>query len=383
MLSASVLVFLASLAFSVYILLGYPLLLAVLARRDHEVRRRFEPRTVSVLLTVYNGEKWIRDKLRSILSLDYPRELMQVIAISDGSTDGTDDIVREFKEQGVELLRVPRGGKAAALNAGLRQARGEVLFFTDVRQPLDAGCLKSLVCCLGDPSVGAACGHVYFLGGKEEQQAHMGLYWRYEKWIRLNHTRIHSIQAGTGCIYAMRRELAAPVPPDTLLDDSYLPLCAFFRGYRFVFDTGAIAYEYPTTLDAEFHRKVRTLAGIYQLIGIFPALIGPGNRMWIHFVSHKLGRLLAPFALILMAISSFGLPGAWRPAAIAAQGAFYLAAALDSCIPASWPVKRISSLARTFVVLMAAALCAVAIFFVPARKLWKETQTARPPAPSP
>jgi biofilm PGA synthesis N-glycosyltransferase PgaC len=367
-------IFLASLTFTIYIVFGYPLLLAVLARNDYKIRKSFEPTDVSILLPVYNGEKWIREKLLSILDLDYPPELRRVIVISDGSTDRTDAIAREFAGQGVDLLRVPRGGKAAALNAGLRAARGQILFFTDVRQPLDPGCLKSLVACLGDPSVGAACGHVYFLGGPKEQAAHMGLYWRYEKWVRLNQTRIHSIQAGTGCIYAMRRELAAPVPPDALLDDSYLPLCAFFRGYRFVFDTEAIAYEYPTTLDAEFHRKVRTLAGIYQLIGIFPALIGPGNRMWIHFVSHKLGRLLVPFALIGMAVSSFGLPGAWKVAAIVAQGTFYLTAALDSWIPGHWPIKRISSLARTFVVLMAAAFCAVTIFFIPARRLWKETR---------
>jgi len=372
--NGSALVFLISLSFTVYLLLGYPLLLAVLARRDHKIEKHFEPKPVSLLLAVYNGEKWIRDKLLSILRLDYPRELLRVIVISDGSSDGTDEMVREFAPNGVELLRVPHGGKAAALNAGLQVADGEILFFTDVRQPLDPGCLKSLVSCLGDPSVGAACGHLYFLGGAAEQQAHMGLYWRYEKWIRLKHTRIHSIQAGTGCIYAMRRELAPPIPPDTLLDDSYLPLCGFFRGYRFVFDTGAIAFEYPTTLDAEFRRKVRTLAGIYQLIGIFPALIGPGNRMWIHFVSHKLGRLLAPFALLAMAVTSFGLPGGWRIAAVAGQAAFYLLAVLDAAIPKGWPLKRISAPVRTFVVLMAASLCAVAIFFVPARKLWRETR---------
>jgi biofilm PGA synthesis N-glycosyltransferase PgaC len=363
-------IFLISCSFTLYIVFGYPLLLAILARRDHPVRKRFEPRTVTVLLTVYNGEKWIRDKLRSILALDYPRELMQILVISDGSVDATDDIACEYAPEGVELLRVPHGGKAAALNAGLRGARGDVLFFTDVRQPLDPGALKSLVACLGDPAVGAACGHVFFLGSPEEQRAHMGLYWRYEKWIRLHHTRIDSIQAGTGCLYAMRRELAQPIPPGTLLDDSYLPLCAFFRGYRFVFDTGAVAYEYPTTLDAEFRRKVRTLAGIYQLIGIFPALIGPRNRMWIHFVSHKLGRLLVPFALILMAVASLGLPGAYAPLAAGAQAAFYLLAGADSWIPPSWPLKRVSALARTFVVLMAASLCAVAIFFVPPRKLW-------------
>jgi biofilm PGA synthesis N-glycosyltransferase PgaC len=302
--------------------------------------------------------------------------LLQVLVISDGSTDGTDAIVREFSARGVELLPVPHEGKAAALNAGMQNARGDVLFFTDVRQPLDPGCLKSLVGSLGDPAVGAACGHVYFLGTEDEQQAHMGLYWTYEKWIRRMHTRIHSIQAGTGCVYAMRHELAAPIPPDTLLDDSYLPLCAFFRGYRFVFDPGAIAYEYPTTLDAEFHRKVRTLAGIYQLIYIFPKLIGPANGMWIHFLSHKLGRLLAPFALILMAGSSFGLPDPWRWLAVSAQALFYLLAVLDPLIPAGWPIKRLSSLARTFVVLMAASLCAVAIFFVPARRLWRETRVS-------
>jgi len=370
-------IFLVSAGFTAYILFGYPLLLAVLARKDHPIRKRFEPKTVTILLTVYNGEKWLREKLISILQLDYPAELRHVMVISDGSTDRTDEIARGFAAEGVELLRVPHGGKAAALNVGLAAARGEILFFTDVRQPLDAGSLKSLVSCFGDPEVGAACGHVYFLGSQEEQRAHMGLYWRYEKWIRLNHTRIHSIQAGTGCIYAMRRELAAPIPPDTLLDDSYLPLCAFFRGYRFVFDTGAVAYEYPTTLDAEFRRKVRTLAGIYQLTGIFPALLGPGNRMWIHFVSHKLGRLVMPFALILMAAASFGLPGVWRVAAVGGQAASYLLAALEPHIPKGQArplalLKRMASLARTFVVLMAASFCAVAIFFVPPRRLWKE-----------
>ena len=369
----AVIVFLLSLSFIVYVAVGYPLLLAVLARHDHKIDKHFEPKTVTLLLPVYNGEKWMRNKLRSILGLDYPRELLKIMVISDGSSDGTDDIVREFAGDGVELLRVPRGGKAAALNAGMRAAEGEILFFTDVRQPLDPGCLKSLVSCLGDPSVGAACGQVCFLGAKEEQRVHMGVYWRYEKWIRLNHTRIHSIQAGTGCIYAMRRVLTSQIPPETLLDDTYLPLCGFFRGYRFVFDPGAVAHEYPTRLHAEFHRKVRTLAGIYQLIGFFPVLIGPGNRMWIHFVSHKLGRLLAPFALLLLAVSSCGLPGAWRAVAVTAQAAFYLLAALDPAIPRSWLVKKVSSLARTFVVLMAASLCAVAIFFVPARKLWKET----------
>ncbi len=367
--------FLLSAGLILYVMFGYPLLLAWLARRNpRPVRKRLEPKTVTVLLTVYNGEQWIRSKLESVLQLDYPRELLEILVISDGSTDGTDEIVREFAARGVNLLRLPRGGKAQALNAGIAQARGEVLFFTDVRQPLEPDCLKSLVACLGDPEVGAACGHVYFIG--KDRGAHMGLYWRYEKWIRANHTRLDSILAGTGCIYAMRRELAVPIPPDTLLDDSYLPLAALYRGYRFVFDTGAVAYEYPTSLDTEFRRKVRTLAGIYQLMGRFPQLWQPGSRMWIHFISYKLGRLLMPFALIAMAVASPGLPAPWAAITVGGQLLFYSLAAAHPWIPERWPLRRLTSVAYTFVVLMAASLCAVSIFFVPARSLWKETRVA-------
>jgi cellulose synthase/poly-beta-1,6-N-acetylglucosamine synthase-like glycosyltransferase len=363
--------FLLGSGFALYVVFGYPLFLGWLARRASvPVKRCFEPRSVSVLLAVYNGERWMGEKLESILALAYPRERMEILVISDGSTDGTDDIVRQFEPAGVQLLRVPRGGKAAALNFGMARASGEILFFTDVRQPLEPGCLKSLVSCLGDPTVGAVCGHVLFRG--DAGGAHLGLYWRYEKWIRDNHTLLDSILAGTGCIYAMRRELVSPIPSDILLDDSYLPLSAFLRGYRFVLDRGAIAYEFPNSLETEFHRKVRTLAGIYQLVGRFPSLVLPGRRMWLHFLSYKLGRVLLPFALLAMLLSSFGLPGWWRTAAVGMQALFYGLALVDGWIPEAWKVKRAASVARTFVVLMAASLCAVSIFFVPPRRLWKE-----------
>lgn len=370
---ASSIVFLLSAVFAVYVVFGYPLLLAGLARRPgRPVRRHFKPTTVTVLMCVYNGERWIRTKLESILALEYPRDLMQVVVVSDGSTDATNDIVLEFTKRGVELILLPRSGKATALNAGIERAHGDILFFTDVRQPLDPGCLTSLVSTLGDAEVGAACGHVYFIG--DPQGAHMGLYWRYEKWIRTNQTRLDSILAGTGCVYAMRRELAVAIPPATLLDDSYLPLSAFVRGYRFVMDPEAVAWEYPNSLDSEFRRKVRTLAGIYQLIGFFPNLVRIGSRMSFHFISYKLGRLLVPFALIGMAVSSVWLPRPWSSVALGAQAVFYLLALVEPWLPQALPGRRIASVIRTFVVLMAASLCAVSIFFVPAQKLWKPTE---------
>jgi hypothetical protein len=118
---------------------------------------------------------------------------------------------------------------------------------------------------------------------------------------------------------------------------------------------------------------VRTLAGVYQIVGSYPALLGPRNRMWIHFFSHKLARLVMPWAIIAAGIASFGLPGRWKYVAIGAQAIGYMLAT-DAWLPASFPLRRVTSPLRTFAVLMTASLCALAILFVPARVLWKETR---------
>jgi cellulose synthase/poly-beta-1,6-N-acetylglucosamine synthase-like glycosyltransferase len=226
--------FVLSLAFIFYVAIGYPLLLALLPAR----RRRNEPephadRTVSIILPVRNGSKWLRPKLESIIALDYPRHLLQILVVSDGSTDDTDSIAAEYP--GIELLRIPPSGKAGALNAGLAHATGELLFFTDVRQQLDPQCLRYLVNRLRDPAVGVASGELIIRRGGCREEESVGLYWRYEKWIRKNHAAIDSVLGATGCIYMMRRSLAAPIPPDTLNDDMCLPFQAFFQGYRLVF----------------------------------------------------------------------------------------------------------------------------------------------------
>ena len=178
----------------------------------------------------------------------------------------------------------------------------------------------------------------------------------------------------TGSIYAIRRELTAPIPPDILLDDVYLPFIAVFRGFRIYFETEAKAYDLPTSLRSEFWRKVRTQAGVYQILFHFPALLSPSNRRFVHFLSHKLGRLLIPFALLAVLISSFSLPPLWREIALAGQAGFYSLALVDPLISEKSPLKRFSALVRAFIVLVAAALCATAVFFLPARKLWKETR---------
>jgi poly-beta-1,6-N-acetyl-D-glucosamine synthase len=161
-----------------------------------------------------------------------------------------------------------------------------------------------------------------------------------------------------------------------LNDDMYLPLAAFFRGYRVIFDESALAFDYPTALASEFRRKVRTLAGVYQMVGFYPALLGPRNRTWIHFFSHKLARLAMPWALVAAAFSALFLPAPWNTVAVGAQMVAYLLALADTAIPPGLRLKRLTAPLRTFTVLMAASLCALAILFVPARMLWRETRVA-------
>jgi cellulose synthase/poly-beta-1,6-N-acetylglucosamine synthase-like glycosyltransferase len=369
-------VFLLSVVFLAYTLAGYPALLALAACfRSRPVTKRFETKTVTVLLPVRNGERWLRAKLESLFALRYPPELLQIVVISDGSTDGTDEIARAYETSGrIEFLRIAGGGKAVALNAGLDRARGEILFLTDVRQELHPESLQNLVACFADPSVGVVSGELVIRDGQTHEEASVGLYWKYEEWLRKLESRIDSVMGATGCIYAIRRKLARPMPPGTLVDDMFLPLAAFFQGYRVILEDSALAFDYPTTLDSEFRRKVRTQAGIYQILTFYPQLLGPRNRMWLAFVSHKLARLVLPFAPLAIAATGFALDDPWRTPALAVQAPFYAAALLDLWLSDAFPLKRVSAAARSSVVLMAAALCAALVLVRPPAEVWKETQ---------
>jgi cellulose synthase/poly-beta-1,6-N-acetylglucosamine synthase-like glycosyltransferase len=368
--------FLLSAGVVVYVTAGYPLLLGALARRSRDrIFKLTQFKSVSVVIPVRNGAPWIRRKLESVLAADYPRDLIEILVVSDGSDDGTDELVNQFEGKGVRLLRVPQGGKPAALTAAFPLVKNELLLLTDVRQEIEPQSIARMVACFADPKVGVVSGDLLIRTGETSAETNVGLYWRYESWIRKQLSEVDSMLGATGPFYMIRRELTVPVPQDTLLDDVYLPLTAFFRGYRLVLEPSARALDFPTTIEAEFRRKVRTLAGNYQMMRLLPALLGPRNRMWFHYVSYKVGRLLLPFALVLVFVSSFWLPSPFLIPAVAAQAVFYLLAFADLFIPESALVKRASSLARTFVVMMIAALCALAIFFVSPRSLWKPTRT--------
>ncbi|HUQ94612.1 MAG TPA: glycosyltransferase [Bryobacteraceae bacterium] len=370
-------VFALSALAATYILAGWPLLLGLIAHwRARPIRRTFRPRSVSVILAVHNGDRYLRAKLDSIFALDYPRELLEVIVVSDGSTDATDSIAAGYP--GVQLRRVPKGGKCRALNAGVAQAHGEILFFTDVRQMLDPACLKNLIACFHDPEVGVASGELRIRLGATQGAQDVGLYWRFETWIRDRLSEVDSLFGATGAIYTMRRELAVEIPEGILLDDMYLPLAAYFKGYRLVVAHGTITWDDPTSRHTEFQRKVRTLAGNYQLLLYYPQLLLPfRNRMWLHYMSYKLGRLMLPWIFTALFLAGLFLPQPWKAAVLAAQLFGYGIVLLDPYIGENSFLKRISSPTRTFAVMMAAAVLALRVFFVDPRSLWIVTSAKK------
>lgn len=367
--------FYASLSLLAYVIAGYPLLLFVLARlRARPITKKRTDKSVTIVVPVRNGEKHIARKIECLLALDYPKELMEILVVSDGSTDRTEAIVEGYRERGVRLVNIRPGGKAAALNAALETASGEVLVFTDVRQQLSLDSVRRLVDCFADPQVGVASGDLIIVDVKSQDEKLIAGYRRYETRIRCALSAIDSMLGATGALYAMRKELATPLPEGTLVDDMYLPLEAFFQGYRLIMEPRAVAFDYATSLESEYPRKVRTLAGNYQLLRARPELLSRRNRMLFHFLSYKVGRLLLPYALLGMLVSSPFLEAPLAGWALAIQAAFYGAAALDPLIPERFVLKRLFSGPRTFVVMMAATVHALKVFFVPSRSLWRQQE---------
>lgn len=380
-------IFLGASAFVIWTLAGYPVTLMLLGRFRRNTAgavgkaANFSSQlpSVSVLLPVANGERWVAAKLESILAMDYPRHLIEILVASDGSVDATDSIVTEIAAScpAVRFFPLSKGGKARALNALMPHARHDVLFFTDVRQKMHPDCLSFLVSRFTDPKVGGVCGELVILDGDTQEEQSVGLYWKLEKWIRRQLSHMGTLLVVTGCLYAVRRKLASPLPDDALGDDIFMPQSILRKGYSVVFEDRARAYDYPTAMDIEFRRKIRTLAALWQYIGHHG--LGPYP---LHFFSYKVSRLLLPWALLLVAVSTPFLPYPFSVAAGAAQAFFYLMALVDPAIPDRFPLKRLSSPARAFCMLMAAALFSASVFFRPPESLWKTTTVRVPGTPN-
>jgi biofilm PGA synthesis N-glycosyltransferase PgaC len=322
-----------------YTYLGYPVLVGVLVRlRTVLPRRRGGVPTVSLVVIAYNEAPRIERRIENLLALEYPRDHLEILLASDGSTDGTAERARAYVAEGVTVIAFEtHRGKPAVLNDVLPKARGEVVVLADARQRFDAGVLRALVAAFADPRVGAVSGELILSGDAERGAAvpeGVGFYWRYEKFIRRNESRLGSTVGATGAIYAIRRALFESIPEDTILDDVLIPMRIVRRGYRVLFEPAARAYDRPAaTASEEVKRKVRTIAGNFQLFARHPWLLDPfRNRLWLQTMSHKMLRLLSPLLLAAAFAANLLLLDHWLfRCTLAGQVAFY-AAALAGCL---------------------------------------------------
>jgi cellulose synthase/poly-beta-1,6-N-acetylglucosamine synthase-like glycosyltransferase len=353
-----------ALALLAYTYFGYPVAIGVLARlRPVKPAPAPEdpaapPSMISVCLPVFNGAKLLPAKLASLLGQDYPADRLEVLVYCDGCADDSEAVARQIADAHETGGRVrvfasaQRRGKPAALNALVPEARGELLLLNDARQPLSPNSARALGRALADPGVGCATGNLVLAGG-----AGSGVYWKYENWIRRQESRFRGVAGMTGAISMMRRADWAPLPEDLILDDVWIPTRLGLSGKRVAAVTEAEAYDTAFEDDDEFRRKVRTLAGNYQLFGLLPALLSPvKSPFWFELVSHKVMRLVAPWLMLVLAVASLaGVAGggsgagAWTVLALG-QAAFYGGAVLGK------RAGRIAGVARTFVVLNAAAV---------------------------
>jgi poly-beta-1,6-N-acetyl-D-glucosamine synthase len=349
-----------------YTYVGYPLLVTLLGWLRPAPVPRPAPVTppLSLILVVRDEEAHIERKLESCLALDYPRERLEILVVSDGSTDRTEAIVRGFAERGVRLLALPRGrGKAAALNAAVPEARGEVLLFTDARQQLATDVARLLVAHFADPSIGAVSGELHLAPPAAPSASRgVGLYWSLEKRLRRAESRLDSTVGVTGAVYALRKDLFRPLDERTILDDVAVPMEVVLRGRRVLFEPAAAAWDTIASDPArEYKRKVRTLAGNFQLVRLRPALLDPTrNRLFWQLVSHKLLRLAVPWCLLALFASSLILATtapAFRTVALL-QVAFYLSALAAAALQRAGHAPRPLSVPYTFVMLNLAAAAA-------------------------
>lgn len=296
--------------------------------------------SVSVVIVAHDEGGRIAARIENLLALDYPMDRLEIVVGSDGSSDDTAARAAAIPSGRVRVIAFPgRRGKAAVLDDLLPLCCGEIAVLTDARQRFEAGALQALVRPFGDPAVGAVGGRLVLADRPEATPVSrgVGLYWRCETAIRESESRVDSTIGATGAVYAIRRNLFEPIPGDTILDDVLIPMRIARRGYRVVFEAGACAWDRPAeTPRQEFVRKVRTIAGNFQLFAREPWLLDPRrNRLWLQTVSHKGIRLLGPILLAAALGSNLLLAG--RPfyaGTLVAQGLFYAAALLGALLGA-------------------------------------------------
>lgn len=321
-----------------YAHVGYPMLMAVLARWK---RRPLNldpalPSGISIVLSVYNAESRIQERLRNLLACRWPGEL-EIVVFCDGCTDATAQRVADLLDSRLRVINHPKQrGKATALNEAIPTCRYPVVVLGDARQDFHPEALVELVKPFSTPTVGAVSGLLEIAASATGSGQGVDLYWKIERKLREWEGLFDSVIGCTGAIYAIRRDLFQPLHPATILDDVVVPMHIVVRGHRVLYAPTAIAYD-PQTLEPrlEKKRKLRTLAGNYQMIEHFPGWLLPWkNRTWWQLISHKYLRLAVPWLLLAVLVLSLLAPKTpFILLLLVGQGTAYGAAVVGLLLP--------------------------------------------------
>jgi len=375
------LIFWISVMVAVYAYAGYPLLIS-LAALFRTVRRSlvdYMP-LVTVIIPAHNEENWIRQKIENTLALDYPREFFRIVVASDGSSDRTVAIAREFEMRGVEVAAfAERRGKQDMLNALAPSAWGEIVVMTDTNVLLQADSVRMLVRNFSDPQVGCVTGRRLCIEQRGVPQgAGENLYWRYESWIKTNESRLHSCLGAHGQLFAVRRSAFPRVAK--VGEDFYIPMKLLAStGLRVIYEPEAIAYTpAAANLGVEFERKTRAHVSFLLTLSLLPELLLPlKTPIWWQYISHHVLRMIVPLALIATLGTSAWLAASSRfyLAALFAQVIFYALATIGFVLARR--DVRIKLFYFPFYFAFANAALALALLRWPRRKYdyaWKRTE---------
>ena len=280
---------------------------------------------VSLIIPAYNEQSHLPDKIRNVRQLDYPLDKLEVVFVSDGSTDRTNEILGTLEDTNIQTVFLPiRQGKPTALNHGVARATHDILIFSDAATLFEPDALKKLVRHFAEPKVGVVCGALQFLGTAESRQTE-GVYWKYESMLRLMESRLGATLTASGAMYALRRQCYRPPAANVLIEDFVIPMNARKLGYRVAYDPEAKGTEFAAaSVAGEFTRRVRLAVGSFRALGEFIRTpLQPFT--YVAFFSHKLLRWILPVLLIGLLASSAVLQGSplYRPF-FALQLVFYL-----------------------------------------------------------
>lgn len=323
-----------------YHYLFFPALTFVVAKiRNLSVDKEEIFPTVSIIIAAYNEEKVIREKILNSFELIYPENILEIIVVSDGSTDSTTKIVKEFSEQGViSLFTPPRKGKTAALNHAVEHATGGIIVFSDANSMYKKNAVNMLIRNFNDPSVGGVCGRKS-IAENIEREASKGdrLFWDFESTLKTWQSLTGSISNGDGEIFAIRRSLYKEIPEEIINDDQIITFNVIRDGFRVVYEPEAVSSEEASVIfEDDFKVKARMVTGGYQTIFRQKDFLFPPNSYFqFQFISHKILRYIMPFLGIFLFCSNLFLLEGKFLLFFLFQLFFYLLATVGYCLKIS------------------------------------------------